>query len=79
MNKKTIYLICSYSSVNTFDIKVTPDVHAKEDVVYIMQDGISLEDYAQEWKNKVQELEKRYSYLERGREWAIKNFRGLLK
>jgi len=77
--RKTITLICSPVSKEKFDVEIITDIYAKPDTVYVMPDKILLEDYAQEWKNKVRELEKRYSYLERSREWAIKNFRGLLK
>lgn len=72
-------IVVAPCNTNNVEIKIIPDSYASNDHVYVMSDGVTLQDYAKEWKDKVRELESRYRYLERGRDWAIKNFRGLLK
>ncbi len=72
-----VQIICSVRNRPNIDIELTSDVCVPDGIAYFISSEISLEDYAQEWKNKVRVLERRYSYLERARGWIIKNIRGV--
>jgi hypothetical protein len=47
------------------------------DTVYLVPNNVSLQDYAQEYKNEIAMLKKRYKYLEKARGWIIKNIKGM--
>lgn len=74
-----VRIICSYADLDSIELVKIADPHAPVGSAYVMSAEISLEDYAQEWKQKHRELERRYKYLERGRSWAISNFRKLIR
>ena len=59
------------------DIEIVQEVspYVPNDRVFLVPQGISLEDYAQKYKDELKTLQKRYEYLERARIWILKNIR----
>lgn len=60
------------------DIEILQEVspYVPTDKVFLVPHGTSLEDYAQKYKDELNTLQKRYEYLERARNWILKNIRG---
>lgn len=74
-----IYVHLSYSNYDEVEIVKVPGIYSLDSAVYITAEDVTLQDYAQEWKDKVKKLEKRCEYLEQSKNWVITNLRGLIK
>ena len=71
-----ITIVCSYKDSEKLEIIKTPDKFCKEGVIYLLPNGeICLEDYAAKYKHEIYILKKRYAYLEKARNWILKNIR----
>lgn len=74
-----IYVHLSILDYGKVEIVKVPSIYALDSTVYVVGEGVTLPDYAQEWKDKVKKLEKRCEYLERSKDWVVTNLRGLIK
>ena len=59
------------------EVEKIASIYVPKDTVYFIAKDMSLQDYAQEYKNELYALKKRYAYLERGRNWVVRNLRKL--
>jgi hypothetical protein len=59
------------------DIEILQEVSpfVPQNRVFIIPTGTTLEHCAKEYKDKLEELQKRYEYLERARSWILRNIR----
>lgn len=70
-----INVICSYKDFNSLVINKIADSNCREGKVYISPENINLETYANELTDEINELKKRYKYLEKSRKWIINNIK----
>jgi len=57
------------------EISLEVSSYCVEDRVYVLPHGVTLVSLFQEYKDRIEDLETRYAYLEKARNWIVKNIR----
>lgn len=72
---KEIWFVCSYKTLDTFEVKKIPDRNCPDDQAFIVPQGMTYERACEEVHRRNAELERRYRYMEKARNWVVHNLR----